>query len=207
MENPAHFDAWSATYDHDTAQSDADSRYPFAGYRAVMDDIFAVVAARAPARVLDLGVGTGVLGARLSALGCEITGVDFSPDMLAGARAAMPEATLICHDLTLGLPDLAGPFDVILSTYFFHHIADAHKPAFLRALRPHLAPGGRVLLGDIAFGDGAALEACRAQSGDAWDAAEHYLVFDRLRDALAGDFAAEFRAKSFCAAVVELQPR
>lgn len=72
-----------------------------------------------PARVLDLGTGTGrVLVRHLASRPNDtVTGVDSSAAMLAVARSR-PElagATLEEHDFSRSLPD--GPFDVVLAGY------------------------------------------------------------------------------------------
>lgn len=51
-------------------------------------------------RVLDLGCGDGTLAAKLSGLGCTVTGVDSSPEMVAEAKARGVDAFVLDgHDL------------------------------------------------------------------------------------------------------------
>ena len=67
-------------------------------------------------RVLDLGCGTGLMAAALTAYGYQVTGVDSSPAMLARARRLLgPEAVLIQR----AMPDLGvdGVFDAVISTF------------------------------------------------------------------------------------------
>ena len=207
MLDPKGFDLWAGRYDADVADADRSNRYPFAGYRDVLQRIYQTVRAAEYRDVLDIGFGTGTLATRLYADGCRISGLDFSQSMVDIARQKMPEATLLQHDFTTGLPDCwAGRrFDCIVSTYALHHLPDADKPAFLRELLGFLKPGGRVLIGDVAFADRAALACCRDESGDAWDAQEFYFVADELLPQLAG-CAASFEQVSHCAGVLTLGP-
>ena len=149
----------------------------------------------------DVGVGTAVLTRRLYQDGYAIAGLDFSPRMLEIARERMPRAALLCHDLTDGFPAAwtERRFDCIISTYALHHLTDGQKADFLAQCLLH-AP--LVLIGDVAFPDSAAQEACRRLAGEEWDEDEHYFVMDRL--AFPADAAVVFASCSHCAGVIEL---
>ena len=45
----------------------------------------------------------------------------------------------------------------------------------------HLAPGGQVLVGDVAFATAQEQAACREKAGADWDAEEYYPVAEQLR--------------------------
>ncbi len=203
MLNEEGFDRWAEDYDADTARSDGEGSYPFAGYRRVLDAIARRVLARGTPTVLDIGFGTGTLTERLCRAGCEVFGQDFSPEMLAGARERMPEATLRLGDFRRGLvPALAErEYECIVATYSLHHLTDGEKTAFLRELRGRLRPGGEILVGDVAFETRAELEACRAGAGEAWDEEEVYFVAGELRRDFPG---LRFEKLSPCAGVLSL---
>ena len=207
MLDPKGFDLWAGRYDADVADSDTSNRYPFAGYRDVLQRVYQTIRAAEYQEILDVGFGTGTLTTRLYADGCRVSGLDFSQAMVDIARRKMPEATLLQHDFTTGLPaDWSGRrFDCIVSTYALHHLPDADKPGFLLGLLGFLKPGGRVLIGDVAFADRAALALCRAESGDAWDEQEYYFVADELLPQLTG-CTASFARVSYCAGVLTLEP-
>ena len=57
MLNEDGFDRWAEDYDGDTAKSDGEGSYPFAGYQRVLNTIARRVLARGTPRVLDLGFG------------------------------------------------------------------------------------------------------------------------------------------------------
>lgn len=203
MLDQAGFDAWAMEYDKSVSQSEQAGEYPFAGYENVLETICRAVLAGGCESVLDLGFGTAALTERLYRAGLRVTGVDFSAQMCAIAQEKMPNARLLQHDFSLGLPAALTDerFDAIVCTYALHHLADAQKVAFLHEQLAHLTPGGRIFIGDIAFATRSALEACRTQSGDAWDDDEIYLVADELLPQLDG---ARFTQISHCAGILTL---
>ena len=185
LPNSKGFNDWADGYDRSTARSDEDGSYPFAGYNDILNEIFRRITERGEKDVLDIGFGTGVLTARLYAHDCRIFGQDFSERMIALAQEKMPEATLVCGDFTRGLAAelKARQYDAIVATYSLHHLTDEQKIVFIRDLLPLLREGGWLYIGDVAFAERRELAACRAQSGDRWDDAEIYFVYDELKAA------------------------
>lgn len=199
------FDQWADKYDRDTRISDQSDAYPFAGYAAVLEEVYRVVCAHQGSTVLDIGVGTGVLTKRLYDQGCQITGVDFSPKMIEIAREKMPRASFIEHDIASGIPDsLEGErFDSIIATYALHHLPmDAHVK-IMRGLFRLLAPGGILMVGDISFPTKEKRAACRVDCGDEWDEAEFYFAYDQYRPALG--LPSKYGPLSKCAGVLTLR--
>lgn len=99
----------------------------------------------APARVADLGCGTGTLSVLLAEAGYDVAGVDLSPEMVvrAKAKAAGQSATFAVGDA--GDPDLPdGQFDVVLSRHVLWALPD--PAAGLARWVGLLAPGGRLVL-------------------------------------------------------------
>jgi len=199
------FDLWADGYDASVNASDEDNSYPFAGYKKMLNAIYGAVMARAPASVLDIGIGTGTLATRLYEGGNAITGIDFSQKMLDAAQVKMLDARLIAHDFSRGLPQaLAGAsFDFIISTYALHHLEDGQKVSLIKQLLGHLNEKGVIIIGDVGFPDRLSLEKCRADHGeDEWDDEEFYFVCDELRRALGDTFEISFTPFSFCAGVM-----
>ena len=195
------FDDWAETYD----TSVSIDQFPFHGYLELLKEIVALAGARAGMSVLDLGTGTGNLAARFARLGCEAWCTDFSAPMLAQARQKLPNAHFGLHDLRMDLPaELSCPFDRIVSAYVFHHFELDEKVRILRGLLPHLAPGGRMVIGDIAFRDRAALEKVKAEAGDDWDDEFYWLVDDAMQAFKKVGMRAEYRQISSCAGVFVL---
>jgi SAM-dependent methyltransferase len=92
--------------------------------------------------VLEFGCGTGRITRRLLAMGCTVTAVDNSAEML---EAAPPEATLIRSDIEQ--LRLAEKFDVVLLPSGLVNHPDAQlRAAFLAAAAAHLSPTGCFIL-------------------------------------------------------------
>ena len=72
----------------------------------------------------------------------------------------------------------------------------------IRELLPWLAPGGKLLIGDVAFATRRELEDCRAQAGAGWDGDEFYFVYEELRPLFPG---MTFEPFSHCAGVLTLE--
>ncbi|MDQ6623491.1 MAG: ubiquinone/menaquinone biosynthesis methyltransferase [Verrucomicrobiota bacterium] len=108
-----------------------------------------IVANWQPRRVLDLATGSGdlalTLAQRLPA--AEITGADFSPEMLARARRKGLQRTVIADALALPFPDAA--FDCTTVAFGLRNMAD--WGAALREMARVLTPGGHVLVLDFSL--------------------------------------------------------
>lgn len=204
MLNEKGFDQWAEDYEQSVALSDADDRYPFAGYRDILDTICRNVLSQGAKDVLDIGFGTGTLSAALYAQGCRIYGQDFSARMIELAQAKMPDARLYQGDFSKGLvPELrAQQYDAIVATYSLHHLTDTQKIDFLRALLPLLKQDGCLFIGDVAFRTREELEACRTAAGSEWDEDEIYFVYDELRPHFP---ALTFESFSHCTALLTLR--
>ena len=204
MLNNIGFDLWADGYDKSVGLSDENDRYPFAGYRAMMNALYQRVLAQRGRDVLDIGFGTGILTSRLYEQGCHIYGQDFSARMIALAQEKMPEATLYQGDFSKGLvPELCvRQYDAIVATYSLHHLTDAQKIDFLRDFLPLLKQDGCIFIGDVAFRTCDELEACRNVAGEDWDSDEIYFVYDELRPHFP---ALTFEPFSHCAALLTLR--
>jgi len=196
------FDAWAKRYDRSVA-SDA---FPLAGYDEVLDAIIRLAKIEPDHRVLDVGIGTANLAVRIAASGCALWGVDFSEEMLKRARAKLLTAHLVRADLLDGWPEgLPDRFDRIVSAYVFHEFADGAKLRLIADLAAHLAPDGRIVIGDVSFPNEEARDACHRTWNTAWDEDEHYWAAESMASELAeGGFAVEYEQVSFCGGVFSL---
>jgi SAM-dependent methyltransferase len=92
---------------------------------------------------LDLGCGNGRLLALVKAHAprASAMGIDFSPTMLASARAQLPGVPFLEQDLEAPLPD-CGPFDAVVSSFAIHHLSHARKRSLYAEVFARLQPGG-----------------------------------------------------------------
>ena len=120
---------------------------------AQREAVLAALDPRPGERVLDLGVGPGLLAASIAeraGVAGAVQGVNVSPDMLAiaGARERAPGAAEL--ELSLqGVTDLAfadGAFDAAVCTQVYEYVAD--MPGALAEARRVLRPGGRLVILD-----------------------------------------------------------
>lgn len=95
-------------------------------------------------RVLDLGAGTGLMSEWVLARypDAEIVLLDGAAEMLAEARARLPEDSIVTlvGDLRDELPE--GPFDAVVSALAIHHIDDPAKRELFARIREVLRPSG-----------------------------------------------------------------
>ena len=118
-----------------------------------------------PARIVDLGCGTGSVAVLLAESGYEVLGLDFSPRMIehAQAKAAATNSRAMFRIGDATAPDLAdAQFDVV----FARHVVWA-LPDPLQALRRWvqlLAPSGRLVLVEGLWEGGAGLSAGKLMS-------------------------------------------
>jgi SAM-dependent methyltransferase len=105
-----------------------------------IESLLDAVGADRDLRALDLCCGQGNVSAALLGRGCRVTGVDFSPAMLAFAHERAPQATLMEADAQ-ALPFAAAEFDIVVSNFGVCHIPD--QPRALAEARRALRSGGK----------------------------------------------------------------
>jgi putative AdoMet-dependent methyltransferase len=192
------FDQWAETYD----ASISVDQFPFWGYKILLDLMVDLADIKSGMSVLDLGTGTANLAVRFAALGCDLWCTDFSRKMLDIARQKLPNAHYALHNLVQELPiDFDRSFDRIVSAYVFHHFKLDQKLRILSKLIPKLAPGGRLIIGDIAFPNSASREKVKFEVGGDWKD-EYYWQVDEAIPALANlKFKAEYIQVSRCTGI------
>jgi SAM-dependent methyltransferase len=137
-----YWDGQAATFDDEPDHGLRDPRV-----RAAWRDLLLTHLPAAPARVADLGCGTGTLSVLLAEEGHDVHGIDLSGQMVAAAQAKA-RAAGVSGAFTQG--DAADPslaeaaFDVVLSRHVLWALPD--PGAALRRWCELLAPGGRLLL-------------------------------------------------------------
>lgn len=135
-----------ATYD--AVAADYAARFPATEPEDPLDlaMIEHVVATLAPsATVLDAGCGTGRISRYLADRGCQVTGLDLSPGMVAMARRDHRDLTFAVGSI-VQLPHADASFDAAVYWYSTIHSPDSLLPRIAVEAARVLRPDGLVLL-------------------------------------------------------------
>jgi len=158
-----------------------------------------LLAPRAGERILDLGCGDGALTEKLVALGCDVIGLDASPEQVAGACAR----GLDCRVGSGEALAFTNEFDAVFSNAALHWMRDAD--AVIGGVRRALRPGGRFVAEMGGWGCVAtivaALSAALARRG--LDAA----AYDPWFFPTAEDYGRRLERHGFTVDSIELFPR
>ncbi len=145
-------DPWAEGYDADVQNEENPIR---AGYDETLAWVIEKAQIALTDQVLDIGVGTGNLSARIDRC-ASLTCVDLSSRMFEQAQPKLAHLTnvqFVQDDLLTYITGDVPQFDAIISTYTIHHLTEAEKQLFLGAVVEHLKPGGRAVFGDLMLRD------------------------------------------------------
>jgi ubiquinone/menaquinone biosynthesis C-methylase UbiE len=138
--------------------------------------------ALAPVRTLDVACGTGFLTQHLQG---EITGLDQSPSMLELARAKVPTGRFVQGDaLELPFPD--DSFERVLTSFFYGHLEEDDRQAFLGEAR---RVAGELVVVDSALHEGVQPVEWQERllnDGSRWQVYKRYFEPGPLADELGG---------------------
>ncbi|HUC35854.1 MAG TPA: class I SAM-dependent methyltransferase [Acidimicrobiales bacterium] len=115
----------------------------------------------APARVLDVGAGTGFLSLIAARLGHSVTAMDLSPQMLGRLEAQARAQGLEIHKALGPAQRPPGNFDAVIERHLLWTLPD---PGDALAAWKESAPGGRLVLFESVWGAADPLEAMRSRA-------------------------------------------
>jgi len=131
----AGYDGWAAGYDD-----------PDNGLFPIEEPLVRAILDRLPPGIaVDAACGTGRHAAYLSQQGHQVYGFDASPQMLALARAKVPDGRFVQSDLRV-LPLLADSVDVVVCALALAHVE--HLEPVFREVARVLRPGGHFVISD-----------------------------------------------------------
>ena len=141
-------------WDRHVLHADELSRTP--GFQQLRDEILDRARPVAEDRAVDIGAGTGLLALPLAELVASVWAIDISAAMVEYLRSLVEERRLAnVRPLAASadsLPLERESVDLVVSNYCFHHLGGAGKRRSLEEIHRVLAPGGRLVFGDMMFG-------------------------------------------------------
>ncbi|UCC79158.1 MAG: methyltransferase domain-containing protein [Candidatus Zixiibacteriota bacterium] len=201
------FDRWASIYDESISQSL--NSFPFYGYFEVLSEVRDIVAPRKGLKVIDVGIGTGLLSHKLAEDGCRIYGVDFSKEMIEKAKTRIPDGEFDVVDITA---DHFGrfnseKFDRVISSYCLHHLNDRQKVKFFqRTIENNLSENGKIIIADIGFETESSFNIARDEYGESWEDeedGEYYMCGEKMVDLLRGmGISVIYKQVSSCAGIL-----
>lgn len=145
------FNNWAKSYDEDVVKDTGELKI-YKNYDHILETVYneATKFNIKNAKVLDIGVGTGNLASKFLGKGCEVTGIDQSKEMLSIAKIKFPNLKLRLGEF-LKIPYSDKYFDIIVSTYAFHHLNEKEKVTSIEEMLRVLKENGVIVIGDLMF--------------------------------------------------------
>ncbi|WP_311196449.1 class I SAM-dependent methyltransferase [Clostridium gelidum] len=145
------FDSWARNYDKDVRE-DKGALKIYANYDSILDKVYnlAVDSNINKPCILEIGVGTGNLSGKFLDKGYNIIAIDQSIEMLNVAKEKYPKLKVRLGDF-LKIPYSNKTFDIIVSTYAFHHLNNNEKSIAIKEMARVLEDNGKIVIGDLMF--------------------------------------------------------
>lgn len=155
------FDDWAKTYD-ESIRKDLGNLKIYKNYDEILQTVYEKSVENInkdvnSIKILDIGVGTGNLSEKYLKKGYNIIGIDQSREMLNVAKQKFPNLKVRLGQF-LKIPFNNSEFDIIVSTYAFHHLNDLEKNLAIKEMIRVLKDDGRIVIGDLMFENNATKE-------------------------------------------------
>lgn len=180
MSDSVKYDLWSEGYGTAVHLLEDEDEYPVAGYARLLNEVYNMVRSSKAKKIMDAGFGTAILTQKLYDDGYEIYGIDASEQMVAAGKENMPDAVLQVADYSMGLPlsFMREEFDMIISTYAFHHLDHYEKVSLLQDMLRQLKEGGQIIIGDLAFKSREEMKKFRKEHKENWLYEDMYMLYE-----------------------------
>lgn len=142
------FDSWADNYDNSVVKDKTGDLKLFEKYDFVLETLADRINGKA-LNVLDIGCGTANLYGKIEG-SINYTGMDQSIDMLLKAEVKYPNIKLRLGNF-LDKPFALNEFDVLVSSYAFHHLKKEEKERAVSFMLQYLRPEGSIIIADLMF--------------------------------------------------------
>lgn len=147
------FNNWARTYDKSVLEDKGELKI-YKNYQLILSRVYnmAIEEGEKDIDILEIGVGTGNLSCKFLQDGYNIIGIDQSREMLNVAKEKHPNLKVRLGEF-LKIPFNDKSFDVIVSTYAFHHLTEIEKAVAIEEMIRVLKGSGKIVIGDLMFKD------------------------------------------------------
>jgi len=145
------FNSWAKTYDKAVIEDRGELKI-YKNYNLILQTVYNLVynsEFKNPV-ILEIGVGTGNLASKFLNGKFDIIGIDQSREMLLVAKQKHPKLKVRLGEF-LKIPYYNKCFDVIVSTYAFHHLNEKEKVIAIQEMLRVLKDNGLIVIGDLMF--------------------------------------------------------
>lgn len=145
------FNSWAKSYDEDVKKDNGQLKI-YKNYDFILQSVYDLVNEldiKNPS-ILEIGVGTGNLASKFLNNNYNIIGIDQSREMLSVAKEKYPNLKVRLGEF-LKIPYEHKSFDVIISTYAFHHLNEEEKSIAIGEMLRVLKDNGVIVIGDLMF--------------------------------------------------------
>lgn len=147
------FNNWARTYDEDVIKDKGKLKI-YRNYNYILDTVYnlAINSNINNPYILEIGIGTGNLANKFFNNNYDIVGIDQSREMVTVAKEKNPKLKVRLGEF-LKIPFFDKCFDIIVSTYAFHHLNKNEKVIAIEEMNRVLKDNGKIIIGDLMFKD------------------------------------------------------
>ncbi len=150
-EDKWNFNNWAKTYDKAVIEDRGELKI-YKNYDLILQSVYNLVhdSKLKEPMILEIGVGTGNLASKFLNDNYDIIGIDQSREMLSVTKQKYPKLKVRLGEF-LKIPYDNKYFDVIVSTYAFHHLNEIEKVIAIEEMLRVLKDNGMIVIGDLMF--------------------------------------------------------